>query len=394
MDKPSLPDNVKDLYPRMSVRDIAPLAPPETLAAIAARLIALGTEPQEALAGGGDAPAGEDRFNAKPSAGGPDSPLRRRDERGRPLPGSMTDRARRCLGLARACAATLGHRTLSTGHLLVGIAHEGSGIGGHVLTDAGLRVEALNGYVAAAPGAFKALTSAEVVYETPALTEVLVRAGHEALRLEHNHVGTEHLLISLLSGATSYATRLCELCCVNNHLVVENTLLLCAPDLASLVNEKALWTHPLQIVEAAVATLRAYLDVGGHARMCDPVAEGALRAITKAAGDFRQAMRGPGVLSASDEGAILMAAEELDERVGDAKFATLIDAVYYLDLGGKPVAWNGKVVDRENVHLWRQVLQGQFDSLARAADAEGWGFEKLRHQRAEAEPPTSPHDVG
>jgi hypothetical protein len=161
-----------------------------------------------------------------------------------------------------------------------------------------------------------------------------------------------------------------------------------------LVNEKALWTHPLQIIESAVATLRAYLDVGGYARMCDPVAEGALATIAKAAGEFRQAMRGPSPLSASDEGAIEMAAEELTERVGDAKFVTLIDAVYYQDLLGKPVAWNGKVVDRENIHLWRQVLQCQFDSLARAADAEGWGRDKLKAAHDEAEPPTSPHDVG
>ena len=387
----TLPDNVKDLYSRLSareLREVAPLAADHILkdlasGGFAARISALAIESQESLAGGDERTTMADAR----------SPLRRRDADGRPLPGSMTDRARRCLNMARAHAAQMGHRYLATGHLLAGIAEEGSGIGCSALLDAGLTVAGLVGFVAAAPGALKALTMAEVVYETPALRNALRQAGEVALRLGHNHVGTEHLLISLLSDENSYAARVCELCCVKTHQVVENTLFLCAPEVTVLVHENALWTHPLQIVVSAVATLRAYLDVGGSARVVNAPAEDALRAMTKAVEDFKRSMTEP-LPSAEEEGAAQTAADELDAQVGDAKFTMLIDAIYKADLLGKPVAWNGKVITRDNVHLWRQVLKGQFDSLTRAAEAEGWGWEKLRAARSEAESPTSPHDMG
>ncbi|GAA4397134.1 Clp protease N-terminal domain-containing protein [Tsukamurella soli] len=119
----------------------------------------------------------------------------------------FTDRARLCIVAAQEAARATRSPVIGTEHLLLGLFDQPDGLAAQALRAAGVTDEALRGAVAAvsAPGSDE--PSGHIPFDTSAkkAIELTVR---EALRLGHNYVGTEHILLGLLADPDTVAARL------------------------------------------------------------------------------------------------------------------------------------------------------------------------------------------
>ncbi|MBN1256534.1 MAG: AAA family ATPase, partial [Planctomycetes bacterium] len=111
----------------------------------------------------------------------------------------FTDRARKVIRLARQEAERLGHEFIGTEHILLGLVKEGSGVAANVLENLNIDLEKVRleveKYVSAST---ETMSSATSLPFTPKAKKVLEFAMDEARSLEHNYIGTEHLLLGLL----------------------------------------------------------------------------------------------------------------------------------------------------------------------------------------------------
>lgn len=109
----------------------------------------------------------------------------------------FTDRARKIMQLANQEAQRLCHEYIGTEHILLGLVREGSGVAANVLKnlhvdlrDICLEVEKL---VVVGPG-----TTMAKLPLTPRTKRVIEYAVAAARELNHNYIGSEHLLLGLL----------------------------------------------------------------------------------------------------------------------------------------------------------------------------------------------------
>lgn len=86
---------------------------------------------------------------------------------------------------------------IGVGHLLLGLLHEPDGLGAKALTAQGLTPDAVRAAVSAALPAAAAEVPELIPYDAGA-RKVLELTFREAIRLAHNYVGTEHILLALL----------------------------------------------------------------------------------------------------------------------------------------------------------------------------------------------------
>ncbi len=111
----------------------------------------------------------------------------------------FTDRARKVINLARQEAERLGHEFIGTEHILLGLVKEGSGVAANVLENLAVDLEKvrveIERYVST-PG--EPVISSSSLPFTPKAKRVLELAMEEARNLEHNYIGTEHLLLGVL----------------------------------------------------------------------------------------------------------------------------------------------------------------------------------------------------
>jgi ATP-dependent Clp protease ATP-binding subunit ClpC len=118
----------------------------------------------------------------------------------------FTDRARRVVVQAQGEARALGHDYIGTEHLLLGLISEGGGVGAKALESLGVSAAELRAGVAEMVAAGQQSSTGHIPF-TPQAKQVLRLALGEALRLEHNYVGTEHLLLALISERDDVAGR-------------------------------------------------------------------------------------------------------------------------------------------------------------------------------------------
>jgi ATP-dependent Clp protease ATP-binding subunit ClpC len=126
----------------------------------------------------------------------------------------FTARARRVLVLAQEEARLLGHGFIGTEHLLLGLLHEGEGLGAKALESLGITLEAVRTKVEERIG--PAASSGSPPF-TPRAKLVLELALREALQLEHNlrpvesqYIGTEHLLLAIVREGEGVAAEVLE----------------------------------------------------------------------------------------------------------------------------------------------------------------------------------------
>jgi ATP-dependent Clp protease ATP-binding subunit ClpC len=119
-----------------------------------------------------------------------------------------TERARRVLFFARYEASQLGSLTIETDHLLLGMIREGNGLTNRLFANSQVSLESVRQEIEGrAVFREKLATSVEIPFSQDAI-RVLQRAAEEANRLRHDYIGTEHLLLGLLSEERAPAAAL------------------------------------------------------------------------------------------------------------------------------------------------------------------------------------------
>lgn len=122
----------------------------------------------------------------------------------------FTNRAKQVIKLAKKEAQRLNHNYLGTEHVLLGLLKLGQGIAVNVLRNMNLDYEAIRAEVEKVVGFGPEIQ----VYGDPALTgkvkKVFEFANEEAAALNHNYVGTEHLLLALLRQNDGVAAQVLE----------------------------------------------------------------------------------------------------------------------------------------------------------------------------------------
>ena len=134
----------------------------------------------------------------------------------------FSERARRVLSLAQEEAKRFNHNHIDTEHILLGLLKEKEGVAATVLINLGIDLS-------------KAITAVEFIISkrdksgtgeiglTPRAKKVIELAVDEARRLNHNYIGTEHLLIGLLREGEGVAAGVLDSLQVNLDNLREQT---------------------------------------------------------------------------------------------------------------------------------------------------------------------------
>lgn len=122
----------------------------------------------------------------------------------------FTNRAKQVIKLAKKEAQRMNHNYLGTEHVLLGLLKLGQGIAVNVLRNFNLDYETVRQEIERLVGFGPEIQ----VYGDPALTakvkKVFEFANEEAASLNHNYVGTEHLLLALLRQTDGVAAQVLE----------------------------------------------------------------------------------------------------------------------------------------------------------------------------------------
>jgi ATP-dependent Clp protease ATP-binding subunit ClpC len=110
----------------------------------------------------------------------------------------FTDRARKVMRFANEEARRLNHEYIGTEHLLLGLVKEGTGVAARVLNNLNIDLSKIRMEVEKIVQAGPDLVTWDTLPQTPRAKKVIAYATDEARKLNHNYVGTEHLLLGLL----------------------------------------------------------------------------------------------------------------------------------------------------------------------------------------------------
>ncbi len=110
----------------------------------------------------------------------------------------FTDRARKVMALANQEAQRFNHEYIGTEHILLGLVKEGSGVGANVLKNLDVDLRKVRLEVEKLVKSGPETVTMGRLPQTPRTKKVIEYAIEEARNLNHNYVGTEHLLLGLL----------------------------------------------------------------------------------------------------------------------------------------------------------------------------------------------------
>lgn len=129
----------------------------------------------------------------------------------------FTEDAQRVLSFAQEAALELGHDYVGTEHVLIGLIKVKNGVAAKALNELGLSVETIIEDVEEHIG--RGNKKASSVYMTPRVKHVLELAVEVANHMNHNYVGTEHILLGLLSDGGGVAVGI-----LRNHNIRANDI--------------------------------------------------------------------------------------------------------------------------------------------------------------------------
>ena len=118
-----------------------------------------------------------------------------------------TDRSRRVLELAKVEALRLGHGSIGSEHLLLGLVRDGSGVAATALRNLGVGLGKIREEVEKLVQKRRPLKQVAQLPLSPRAKKVEGLAAEEAHGLGHHYVGTEHLLLGLLREGEGIAAR-------------------------------------------------------------------------------------------------------------------------------------------------------------------------------------------
>ncbi|HZT78904.1 MAG TPA: ATP-dependent Clp protease ATP-binding subunit [Gemmataceae bacterium] len=110
----------------------------------------------------------------------------------------FTDRARKVMQLANQEAQRFNHEYVGTEHVLLGLIKEGSGVAANVLKNLDIDLRKIRLEVEKIVQSGPDMVTMGKLPQTPRAKKVIEYSIEEARNLNHNYVGTEHLLLGLL----------------------------------------------------------------------------------------------------------------------------------------------------------------------------------------------------
>lgn len=119
----------------------------------------------------------------------------------------FTDRARKVIQLANEEAHRFNHEYIGTEHILLGLVKEGSGVAANVLKNLDIDLRKIRlgveKIIQCGPDTF----ALGKLPQTPRFKKVIEYSIEEARSLNHNYVGTEHLLLGLIHEGEGVAAQ-------------------------------------------------------------------------------------------------------------------------------------------------------------------------------------------
>ena len=131
----------------------------------------------------------------------------------------FTDDAQRVLSFAQEAALELGHDYVGTEHVLIGLTKVKNGVAAKALAELGIVTEDIFEAVEEQVG--RGNKKATSIYMTPRVKHVLELAVQVANRMNHNYVGTEHILLGLLSDGGGVAVGILRAMNIRSNDIVE-----------------------------------------------------------------------------------------------------------------------------------------------------------------------------
>lgn len=121
----------------------------------------------------------------------------------------FTEKANTAINMAIESAQQLGHTYVGSEHLLLGLLKVQDGVAFTALSDAGAEADDLEELIKNEIGVGE-MTSLSPADFTPRTKRVLQTSIMQASKMGHGYVGTEHILMAIISDSESYAARFLE----------------------------------------------------------------------------------------------------------------------------------------------------------------------------------------
>ena len=118
----------------------------------------------------------------------------------------FTERARRVVVFAQEEARELNHNYIGTEHLLLGLMRDADSVAAQALQELEISQDAVREQVTEIIGRGKRSPSGHIPF-TPRAKKVLELSLREALQLNHNYIGTEHILLGLVGEGEGVAAQ-------------------------------------------------------------------------------------------------------------------------------------------------------------------------------------------
>ena len=131
----------------------------------------------------------------------------------------FTDDAQRVLSFAQEAALELGHDYVGTEHVLIGLTKVKNGVAAKALEELDIVTEDI--FEAVEDQVGRGNKKATSIYMTPRVKNVLELAVQVANRMNHNYVGTEHILLGLLSDGGGVAVGILRAMNIRTDDIVE-----------------------------------------------------------------------------------------------------------------------------------------------------------------------------
>jgi ATP-dependent Clp protease ATP-binding subunit ClpC len=121
----------------------------------------------------------------------------------------FTERSRQVVVLAQDEARLLRHNYIGTEHLLLGLLREEEGLAARALENLQIGLEEVRARIEHEVGHGEEVPAGQIPF-TPKAKKVLELALREALSLKHSYIGTEHVLLGLVTVTDGVAVRILQ----------------------------------------------------------------------------------------------------------------------------------------------------------------------------------------
>ena len=175
----------------------------------------------------------------------------------------FTERSRRVVVLAQEEARHFNHNYIGTEHLLSGLLRDDKVVAARALVSLGVTLDEVREQLESIVGYGEEGTGGEAPF-TPRSKKIMELALREALRLGHNYIGTEHLLLGLMREGEGVANRILDNLDVGVEKVRREILQMLGRGEDEGISTEELWETTWRLREVVdglnQATSRRYLE--------------------------------------------------------------------------------------------------------------------------------------